>query len=134
AAWLLACLWLWPCIGQAQTTLDQHEQRERAQRDALARQQQRAAADVRLSTARDTGFRHTSLPTERPCFPLTTLQLEGPRLADFGWAQRYLQRYAGRCVGRQGIALIVRRVSDLIIDRGYVTTRVGVAGQDLSGG
>ncbi|MGP1667119.1 MAG: ShlB/FhaC/HecB family hemolysin secretion/activation protein, partial [Rhodanobacter sp.] len=61
-------------------------------------------------------------------------RLDGPHAADFAWAQRYLDRYEGRCVGQQGIALMVRRVSDLIIDRGYVTTRVGVAGQDLSGG
>ena len=53
---------------------------------------------------------------------------------DFAWAQRYLNRYVGQCAGKQGIALIVRRVSDLIIDRGYVTTRVGVAAQDLSHG
>lgn len=132
--WLLACLALWPCFGLAQTTLDQQEQRERAQRDALARQQQRAAPDVRLSAARNTDFHRTGLPAEQPCFRLATLRLEGPRVADFAWAQRYLQRYAGRCVGRQGIELIVRRVSGLIIDRGYVTTRVGVAGQDLSTG
>lgn len=134
AIWLFAWLTLWPCIGLAQTTPDQHEQRERAQREALARQQQRAAPDVRLSASRNTDFHRTELPVEQRCFRLSALRLEGPRAADFAWAQRYLQRYAGRCVGRQGIELIVRRVSGLIIDRGYVTTRVGVAGQDLSTG
>lgn len=121
-------------MALAQTTLDQQEQRERAQRDAQARQQQQTAPDVRLSTMRSTDFHRTDLPAEQPCFRLTNLRLEGSHQADFAWAQRYLDRYAGQCAGRHGIELIVRRVSDLIIDRGYVTTRVGVAAQDLSTG
>jgi len=133
-ACLLACLALAPACGQAQTTLDQQEQRERAQREAQARQQQRDAPDVRLSAGRPPGLHRIDLPAEQPCFRLDSVRLEGPHLADFAWVRRYLDRYAGRCVGRQGIAQIVRRASDLIIDRGYVTTRVGVAAQDVSSG
>ena len=134
AKWLFACVALLPCLGLAQTTPDRQEQRERAQREAQARQRQRATPDVRLTTARGTDFHRTDLPAERPCFRLGSVRLEGTRLADFAWVQRYLDRYVGQCAGRRGIELIVRRTSDLIIDRGYVTTRVGVAAQDLSGG
>jgi hemolysin activation/secretion protein len=66
AKWLFACIALLPCIGLAQTTLDQQEQRERAQREAQARQQQRATPDVRLTTARGTDFHRTDLPAEQP--------------------------------------------------------------------
>lgn len=131
---LFACVALLPRLVPAQTTLDQQTQRERVQRDAQTRQQQRTAPSVRLSTKRSSDFHRTDLPAEQPCFDLDSVRLEGPRQTDFAWAQRYLDRYAGQCVGHHGIELIVRRVSDLIIDRGYVTTRVGVAGQDLSNG
>ncbi|MGP1664325.1 MAG: hypothetical protein ACTS5I_00115, partial [Rhodanobacter sp.] len=66
---------LLPCLVVAQTTPDQQEQRERAQREALMRQQQRTAPDVRLSATRRTDFRHTQLPLEQPCFRLDTLRL-----------------------------------------------------------
>ena len=104
------------------------------QRQAQERQQRINAPAARLSKARDADFRRIDLPSEQPCFPLRTVRLEGSRVADFAWAQRYLNRYVGQCAGKQGIALIVRRVSDLIIDRGFVTTRVGVTAQDLSHG
>ena len=85
---MFACIALLPCIGLAQTTLDQQEQRERAQREAQARQQQRATPDVRLTTSRGTDFHRTDLPAEQPCFRLDSVRLEGPHLADFGLARR----------------------------------------------
>ena len=121
--------------SQAQTTLDQQEQRERAQREAQARQQQQATPDVRLGG--ETGapdFHRIDLPRETPCFQIHSVHLAGAQQQAFAFAQRYLDRYAGRCIGAQGVAQIVRRVSDLVIDRGYVTTRIGVTQQDLSSG
>ena len=120
--------------AQQAQTLDQQEQRERAQREAQARQDQQEAPSVRLGTAPATDFRRTDVPVERDCFRLTRVLLEGKRLEAFAFAQRYLDQYAGRCVGHEGVNTIVRRVSDLIIDRGYVTTRVGLAPQDLATG
>ena len=46
----------------------------------------------------------------------------------------YLNRYAGQCIGHNGINLIVKRLSNRIIDEGYITTRVGIPEQDLSHG
>jgi hemolysin activation/secretion protein len=45
-----------------------------------------------------------------------------------------LQRYAGKCLGREGSSLIVQRLTASILARGYTTTRVGVPEQDLSQG
>ncbi|KAF1005599.1 MAG: Hemolysin transporter protein ShlB [Luteibacter sp.] len=122
--------------AQSVQTLDQQEQRDRAQREVQARQEQQQAPDVRLGAAPSpqADFRRTDVPVEKDCFRLSRVLLEGGRVADFAFAQRYLDRYAGKCVGHEGVATIVRRVSDLIIDRGYVTTRVGVTPQDLAAG
>lgn len=123
-------------VAQAQQvqTLDQQEQRDRAQREAQARLEQQQQPDVRLNSVPVTDFRRTDVPVEAECFRLAHVVLEGQRVEDFVFAQRYLDRYAGKCVGHEGVNAIVRRVSDMIIDRGFVTTRVGLAPQDLSSG
>ncbi|RWA48145.1 hemolysin [Cupriavidus sp. UYMSc13B] len=52
----------------------------------------------------------------------------------FRFAQAYLDQYAGQCVGKEGISIIVRRLGAQILSRGYSTTRVAVPQQDLSTG
>jgi hemolysin activation/secretion protein len=80
-----------------------------------------------------TDLHSLELPDE-PCFTLQQLQLDGAHLGQFAFLQRYLGRYRGRCVGQQGIALIVRRASDLALAKGYVTTRIGLPEQSLGSG
>ena len=120
---------------QAQLSPDQQEQRDRAQREARARQAQQDAPDVRLDAPESPyRWRQTTLPVEAACHRLDAILLEGDHAEAFAFAQRYLDRYRGHCVGSEGLNLIVRRVSDLIVERGYVTTRVGVLPQASSGG
>ncbi|MGP1666283.1 MAG: ShlB/FhaC/HecB family hemolysin secretion/activation protein [Rhodanobacter sp.] len=134
ARWLFACIALLPCLGLAQTSLDQQEQRDRAQRDAQQREQLRSAPDVRLQAPQATDYRQSALPVEAPCFKVASLRLDGPRHAEVAFAQRYLDGYSGRCVGQQGLQLIQHRLADLILARGYVTTRVVIPEQNLAGG
>lgn len=115
-------------------TLDEQQQRERTQRQAQEREARNQAPDVRLDREDSSNFHTLTLSDESHCIALHSIRLVGERVADFQFVQRYLSQYAGRCVGHEGINLIVRRASDLIIDRGYVTTRVGLQAQDLSKG
>lgn len=115
-------------------TLDEQQQRLRTQQQAQERATRMHAPDVRSGQPAPTDFHSTELPAERPCLELKQLRLVGERSDAFGFLQRYLDRYAGRCVGQEGISLIVRRAGDLILDRGYVTTRIGLGEQDLSQG
>jgi hemolysin activation/secretion protein len=135
AVFLFSCVCApsWAYAQQA-STLDRQEQRERAQREAEAREARQRAPDVRLTEEQHADFRRVDLPTEADCFRIDSLLLQGAYAEKFAFAQTYLNRYAGRCIGRAGVDLIVRRVSDLILDRGYVTTRVGLAPQDLGEG
>lgn len=122
-------------FGQvAPRTLDEQQQRLRTQQQAQDRAARTQAEDVRIGQGAATDFHSTELPTETPCFELKQIRLVGERRDAFGFVQRYLDRYAGRCLGREGLSLIVRRAGDLILDRGYVTTRVGLGEQDLSKG
>lgn len=114
--------------------LDEQQQRQRTQQQAQEREALTQAPDVRLKQQAEAAFHNTELPVETPCFKLGRIRLQGERSDAFGFVQRYLDQYAGRCVGHEGISLIVRRAGDLILDRGYVTTRVGLPEQDLSRG
>lgn len=114
---------------------EQQEQRERAEREARERAQRQAVPDVSVPTpATASDFKSIELPVEEPCFVIDALVLEGERTHDFAFAQRYLDRYAGRCIGQEGIGLIARRVSDRVLAKGYVTTRIGLPEQNLSSG
>lgn len=78
--------------------------------------------------------------SESPCFRVERLALSGERSADFQWA---LDAAAGpdandsplgRCLGTQGVNTVMARLQQAIIARGFVTTRVLAAPQDLSTG
>jgi hemolysin activation/secretion protein len=137
--WLALNGWVMAMTATAQTvppvaTLDTQEQRERNERDAAAREQARGAPDVRLETSAPADFRRIDLPVETPCFDVRVIRLRGEHSNAFAFVQKYLDRYAGRCIGGEGVNLIVRRAGELAIDRGYVTSRIGLGAQDLSSG
>lgn len=120
---------------QAQTGADAEELRRRSQSEAEERLRQQQAPDVRLTApavAIDPDA--LDLPDEKPCFQIQELRIEGESLGQFTWIQPWLNRYADRCIGREGIELIMRRLSARIIAQGYVTTRVGLPEQNLSSG
>lgn len=129
------------------------EQRRRSQAEAWERQQQLQAPRVNLESdaaeEKKETFTASTLPTESPCFTIQLLVLQVPSqlppalqlagasalpLDPFHFAQDYVQQYAGRCIGSQGVNIIVRGLTGLILQRGYSTVRVGVPEQDLSSG
>jgi hemolysin activation/secretion protein len=134
--------------AQTASPASQEEQRQRAQQQAIERQRLQSAPNVNVQQPAmpiDDGM----VPAEAPCFKLEGIALEipgalsdavkrtGERALSHGalrFVPDYLQRYRGQCIGRAGLNLIVRRLSALIIARGYSTTRVAVPAQDLSSG
>lgn len=140
--------------SQAASSLGEQEQRRRAQEQAIERARATQAPSVELESAGPHAEDDGKLPAESPCFRLDTVVLEVPAglsaaveragaralspnplfPGTLTFAGDYLQRYRGQCVGRDGLNLIVHRVLARIIDRGYSTTRVVIAPQDLSSG
>lgn len=122
-----------PAIAQLSAPTDAQELRRSQQREEEEHQRRLNAPDARLQQeqpAADT----FDLPEESPCFLIKTIKIEGDAAGRFSWAGTYLARYAGRCIGREGVNLIVKRLTNRIISRGYITTRVGIPEQDISGG
>ncbi len=79
------------------------------------------------------------LPTEEaPCRVIDTLVLEGDESEYFQWALAAADRNndpaRGRCLGSSGIALVIQRIQQAILERGYVTTRVLTEKQDIRNG
>ena len=73
------------------------------------------------------------VPQEHPCFTLQSIHLDGNDAKQFPWAQPLVDPYVGWCIGRVGINLLVKRLQQEFLVRGWVTTRVVVPPQDLAG-
>ncbi|WKZ85397.1 ShlB/FhaC/HecB family hemolysin secretion/activation protein [Ralstonia pickettii] len=133
--------------GQIAAANAEQEQRLRQQQEARERQQALQAPTVRAQQAAPVEF--PELPTEMPCFRIERFALEAssdlPEAVrthgasalpqdPFAFARAWLDHYRGQCVGKQGVQILSKGVSQAILARGYVTTRVLVPQQDLSGG
>ncbi len=113
------------------------EIRRQAQRQEQLRRDLELKPDVRLGDLSDAGL--ALLPQEQPCRPIAAIVFEGPdhlqrplhnALAGKGGADSPL----GRCVGVQGIALLIDRARNALIAQGYITSRIEAPPQDLTQG
>lgn len=117
----------------ALTPTEDQELRDKSRRVLEDRERVVQEKDVSLQPKTDSGM-PTTLPEEENSFPIDQIILEGDSVSRFGWAQRLLDQYAGQRIGAEGLNLILKDLTNEFINRGYVTTRVQVGGQDLSTG
>ncbi|KVF17925.1 hypothetical protein WJ07_27225 [Burkholderia vietnamiensis] len=156
---LLSIASLLPMTGYSQQAPSPADQaaaaRANAEQDRQAQQQrdaQQREATVRAPSVRSEVPHigaYPALPVETPCFRIDRFTLDvPPSLPDaakaqgastlpmdrFAFAHDWLNHYAGQCVGKQGVDLLINGLSQAILARGYVTTRVLIPEQDLSTG
>jgi hemolysin activation/secretion protein len=117
---------------------DAAEQRRIQEREAQLRDQQQTSPDARQNAPAASS---QLLPdTESPCFRIRQLELRGDAAAQFGWVLDSLfgpqktDSPLRKCLGTQGIGILLQRAQDSVVARGFVTTRVLAQPQDLSGG
>jgi hemolysin activation/secretion protein len=118
------------------------QQRQAQQRDATVQ-----APAVRSSVS--TTETYPDLPQESPCFRIDTFALDVPAtlpdavrakgasslpLDPFAFAREWLDHYKGQCVGKNGVNILSKGLQQAILSHGYITTRVLLPEQDLSGG
>ncbi|WP_175953347.1 ShlB/FhaC/HecB family hemolysin secretion/activation protein [Burkholderia sp. BCC0405] len=129
--------------------------RANAEQDRQAQQQrdaQQRAAEVRTPSIQSEVPRaetYPQLPTETPCFRIDRFVLDVPDslpatvkaqgesalpMDRFAFAREWLEHYTGQCIGKQGLDVLVKALSQDILSRGYITTRVLLPEQDLSTG
>ncbi|SIT41610.1 Polypeptide-transport-associated domain protein ShlB-type [Paraburkholderia piptadeniae] len=125
----------------------QQNQQVQQQRNAQQRAQTVNAPAVRSTAPKAEGF--PELPAETPCFRIDSFTLDVPEtlpdairkqgasslpLDRFAFAHQWLEHYTGRCIGKQGFALVTKGLQQVILSRGYITTRVLLPEQDVSTG
>lgn len=128
-------------VAAARANAEQDRQAQQQRDDALR------APSLRSEVSRAETY--PSLTSEQPCFRIDRFAPDVPSslpdaaktqgasalLMDrFAFARECLNHYAGQCVGKQGIDVLVKGLSQAILARDYVTTRVLVPEQDLSSG
>lgn len=109
------------------------------ERERALRAQQERAVDERLP--RDAAPQATHLPaSETPCFRIDAIVLVGDQAGDFQWllssavGEDPADSPTGRCLGTQGINIVLSRLQRALVAKGWVTSRVLASAQDLSGG
>mgnify|MGYP000016373260 CR=1 FL=1 len=119
---------------------NQQELQRQQQQEQQQRQQLERAPDVRL-TAPEKSTAQT-LPIETPCFLIERLQLQntsGVPLPAFDWVVEQLTAanapvFIGQCMGAQGVAWFIERTQKILLNHGFVTSRVLATQQDISQG
>ncbi|PRH25948.1 ShlB/FhaC/HecB family hemolysin secretion/activation protein [Burkholderia multivorans] len=124
-----------------------NDQQSRQQEEARERERAVTAPGVRSNVTASAGY--PALPSETPCFRIDRFALDVPDalpaslksqgastlpMDRFAFAREWLEHYTGQCIGKQGLDMLVKGLSQAILARGYVTTRVLLPEQDLSTG
>lgn len=120
----------------------QREQQRQQQRGELLRKQQQPTPDVRLPTSIQPKATDKLPSDEAPCFPIKGIELQGDDSGRFLWAldaagyaaSHEADPVVGRCLGALGVNVVIGRIQNAIIERGYVTTRVMALPQNLAEG
>jgi hemolysin activation/secretion protein len=120
-----------PADNAAQEILRQQE------RERVLRQQQENRPQVRLQPSAAAQQDHLR-QGETPCFRIDHIILAGEAAEHFQWALSAADPEGdpatGRCLGAGGIGVVLKRVQNAIVARGFVTTRVLAAPQDIKAG
>lgn len=119
---------------------------EQQRQEALQRQLQ-PVPEVRLSTDPVDGVEQALPEGETPCFPIGSITVEAsPHGVAVGGARDWqwlagtpLKRGAepqvvGSCLGARGVAVVMARMQQALVESGWITTRVVAPPQDLSSG
>ncbi|MEJ8856666.1 ShlB/FhaC/HecB family hemolysin secretion/activation protein [Variovorax robiniae] len=115
------------------------EELRQQERERTLREQQERNVDTRPQEEARTEDQR--LPAqEAPCFRIDRLTLTGERSDSFEWVLdaaaglRGDDSPMGRCIGTQGVNIVLARLQQALIAKGWVTTRVLATPQDLSQG
>lgn len=108
-----------------------------AERQKALREQQEKVPDVRLEAPR-AGTKDVLPRDEVPCFRIDEIVLEGDLSERFVWALKAADPAddpaTGQCLGVAGVKLVIKRVQNAIMQKGFITTRIVTSPQDLTSG
>jgi hemolysin activation/secretion protein len=115
------------------------EQQRQQERERALREQNERTVDQRPQAAPPAPVQRIP-ESESPCFRIDRVLLVGEQSESFQWAVSDLSGPdgndlpVGRCLGTASVNVVLARAQQTVIARGFVTTRVLAAPQDLSTG
>ena len=120
-------------------TIEENESRRQEMRRRQQEQQLQREVDVRLDDTRQSTLTPSAAESaESPCFPIHTVTLTGDAAGRFQFALKKALKetgfQSGQCLGAQGVNRIMVAAQNAVIGRGYTTTRILAAPQDLNSG
>lgn len=104
------------------------------ERQQQLRQQQEPKAEIHLQHKKSPLVSDKFPEQESPCFAINKIKLLGDLSENFTFALKSVNEVMGRCLGVQGINVVITRVQNTIIEKGFITTRVLAGAQDLKSG
>jgi len=104
------------------------------ERQQELRQREQPKSDIRLQRQDATVTAEKFPEKESPCFLINEVKLLGDLSDRFVFALKSIETAIGRCLGVQGINVVITRVQNSIVSKGFITTRVLAAPQDLKSG
>ena len=118
-------------------TISQQQDILQRQREQQLREQMLPANDVHLNEV-NTAIADTVAINNTPCFPIKQVELVGKHSKKFQFAlDKGLQQsgfVSGKCLNASDINQIMSLAQNELIGRGYTTSRILVAPQDLNSG
>lgn len=133
------CLPLLASAQSATTPQPFVEQQRQQERERALREQNERTVDQRLQAAPSAPVQRIP-ESESPCFRIDRVLLVGEQSESFQWAIANLSgpegndSPIGKCLGTTGVNVLLARAQQAVIAKGYVTSRVLAAPQDLSTG
>jgi hemolysin activation/secretion protein len=126
-------------LAYAQPVPDPTPQLRRQQEQGDAARQ-RLEPRVDVAPAAPVAEQPSRLPAEAPCFDIQTIILRGDEAGRFAWVLNSLGGIGnddlpqGKCLGAQGINILLKRAQDALVAQGFVTSRILAEPQDLKTG
>lgn len=122
-------------IGRHEQELLRRQQQEQQQRQLLER-----SRDLRSPQVQEK--QPAALPVEIPCFAIEQIELKdamGASVLHFEWLKTELSApedpaVIGRCIGALGVNWVIERAHQILVARGFVTSRILATQQDMSHG
>ncbi|MEJ5041516.1 ShlB/FhaC/HecB family hemolysin secretion/activation protein [Pseudomonas sp. B21-036] len=133
----LSCFWLLLGIlagpvSAASLPGDQELIRERQGR--LLEEQQRRLQELKELPGSTAPTQTAPAPADARCFQIDTIELKGADSLSSAQRSRVLQPYIGQCLGVTQLNEVLKAITNLYIDKGWVTSRAYLPQQDLSSG
>ena len=132
---ILTSMLLSNSLSSAAST-ENYEQYQAAKRQEEQQQKQIKAPSVTLQEDKqaEDAEKIMALPKEPNRFRIKEFVIDSGKCKKFNWLVEKLEPYQGRRVGAAGIDMLVKLLSEELMTKGYITTRIVVPEQDLKTG